>query len=95
MKYTPQENPLNKIVLTVRAANVLQTLAVLTVEDASRLTVYDMLRIRQCGRKTAAEIVKALLLIGIKIPDAHLLDPTPESVQRKCVHCGKTHSCKP
>lgn len=57
--------------LTVRAYNVLARQGIRTIDDLLKLTVEDLFRLRNCGRRTVKEIQEKLAEHGYKLKETN------------------------
>ena len=69
MRYFALKIPFEEILFSRRTRNILDKLGVRTMEDAEKLHISDILRVRCAGEKVARQIVDKLSEIGI------VLDP--------------------
>lgn len=73
----PEEDKLNKILemtieemdLSVRSYNCLKRANIHTVEDLTKKTEDDMLKVRNLGKKSLDEVIAKLISLGLKLKD--------------------------
>lgn len=77
---------LDELELSVRSYNCLKRAGINTIGDLSKRSVYDMMKVRNLGRKSLEEVISKLKDVGIELSDDNYeetkidKDPKPESI---------------
>lgn len=72
----------DKLYLSVRASNLLKNQGIRTIRDLVGTDARQMLSIQGCGKKTVAELIARLKMVGLKMENSDNLFPDAEIESR-------------
>lgn len=67
MSKVNKSKPLDELELSVKTYNCLIRAGVNTIDDLTRMTASDMMRVRNLGRRSLEEVISKMELMGYKL----------------------------
>ena len=67
MSKVNKSKPLDELELSVKTYNCLSRAGVNTIDDLTRMTASDMMRVRNLGRRSLEEVISKMELMGYKL----------------------------